>query len=105
MYKFEWDEGNRNKSVLKHGIENDEAESIFYDPKYIHYSDEFHSIFSEERFILIGRSKLNRILFCSFTFREEKIRIISTRKANAKNRRIYENQKERNFLRQRNPGK
>ncbi|MCO5232842.1 MAG: BrnT family toxin [Chitinophagales bacterium] len=29
--KFEWDDGNKHKSVNKHGVSNAEAESVFYD--------------------------------------------------------------------------
>ncbi len=87
--KFEWDEGNKNKSVNKHGIANNEAESVFYDKKRIINLDLKHSK-AEKRYTVIGNSFLNRILFVVFTFRNGKIRIISSRLANKKNRREYD---------------
>ncbi len=86
--KFEWDKGNEHKSVLKHGISNDEAESVFYDSNLVIYSDIKHSIV-EKRYICVGKSFLDRILISVFTMRGSKIRIISTRVANKKFRNEY----------------
>lgn len=86
--KFQWDEGNRHKSITKHAITVPEAESIFGDPdKKIFYN---HKHSSEElRYICIGKSSLERVLYCSFILRKSLIRIISIRKANAKEKEKY----------------
>ncbi|MBK9329062.1 MAG: BrnT family toxin [Sphingobacteriales bacterium] len=86
--KFQWDIGNKFKSVIKHGITNIEAESMFYDENLVIFSDEKHSN-TEIRYICIGKSIFDRILFSSFTFRNSKIRVIGTRPANKKNKANY----------------
>ena len=88
MYLFEWDTGNMLKSVTKHNISNIEAESCFNDKVAITLADETHSG-EEERFLLYGKSISGVIIVNCFTVREGKIRIISSRKANKKERKIY----------------
>lgn len=44
----------------------------------------------EERFILIGKTKKERVLFVVFTKRETRIRIISARDLNRKEGILYE---------------
>ena len=87
---FEWDSGNMLKSVTKHSIYNDEAESCFNDKKALTLADHKHSEV-EERFLLYGKSKFGNIIVSSFTIRDGKIRIISSRKANRKEHQLYEN--------------
>ena len=88
-FEFEWDEANKHKSLLKHGITNQEAETAFADPQKIILYDEKHSDM-EDRYICIGKSDLGNILYTAFTFRSGKVRIISTRPANKKNIANYE---------------
>ena len=87
---FQWDAGNKYKSLLKHGITNLEAESIFYDDNKIIYFDTTHSN-TENRYICIGKSIFGRVLFSYFTVRNTKIRVIGTRPANKKNKTEYDN--------------
>jgi len=86
---FEWDIGNLNKNLLKHGVSNFETEEVFFDADKKILKDILHSK-GEERFILIGKTKLNRILFIVFTIRDEKLRIISARDINKKEVFLYE---------------
>lgn len=86
---FEWDKGNIDKSFEKHGITPNQSEEIFLDENLKVIKDIRHSQ-DEKRFIAIGRTFENKILFVIFTFRDKKIRIISARKANKKERRKYE---------------
>ncbi|MEW5806583.1 MAG: BrnT family toxin [Acidobacteriota bacterium] len=79
---FEW---NDKKNVLnrkKHGISFEEAQTVFADEQalLIHDPDHLHE---EDRFILLGLSSKLRILIVSHCYRkkDEKIRIISARKA------------------------
>ncbi len=44
----------------------------------------------EQRFVAIGSDALGRILVVVFTWREERVRIISARKADKQERQIYE---------------
>jgi uncharacterized DUF497 family protein len=86
---FEWDEGNREKNWQKHQVTTEEAEEAFLDKKNVVLSDIRHSE-NEERYVLIGKTKQGRMLFTVFTFRGERIRIISARDANRKEAINYE---------------
>ena len=86
---FEWDQGNIDKSYQKHGITIREAEEAFLDKHAFLQEDIQHSE-KEERFIAISKTTKNKMLFSIFTIRNKKIRIILTRPANKKERRLYE---------------
>jgi len=90
---FEWDEGNILKSYSKHDITIKEAESIFIDTYLSVAEDTKHSI-NEKRYAAVGTSINARILFVVYTIRKRRIRIISARPANRKERRHYEEIKE-----------
>lgn len=83
------DQGNLFKSETKHGIEKEEGESVFSDLDRTTYYNVKHSI-DEDRYICIGKSNQTRILFCYFTLRNGKIRIIGARIANKRERNEYE---------------
>lgn len=87
--EFEWDEGNIDKSFIKHGITPKESEELFLDENVLFIEDIKHSQ-NEKRFIAIGQTSQGKILFAVFTIRNIKIRIISVRYANIKERREYE---------------
>lgn len=85
---FEWDKGNIEKSFYKHGISQKESEELFLDENVLLIEDIEHSQ-NEDRFIAIGKTTQEHILFAAFTKRGKKIRIISVRTANHKERRQY----------------
>ena len=86
---FEWDKGNIDKSYKKHEISIREAEEAFLDKQVFLQEDIKHSE-KEERFIAISKTSSNKMLFSIFTIRDRKIRIISTRVANRRERGLYE---------------
>ena len=86
---FEWDKGNIDKNYKKHGITPNETEEVFLDEDILMLEDTRHSK-KEERFETIGKIIKGSILFLAFTVRRDKIRIISARTANKKERRRYE---------------
>lgn len=88
MFKFDWDEGNRQKSVVKHGITNQEAESIFGDSGRVVRLSKRGSR-TEIRYLCFGRSSQSRILTAYFLVRNGKIRIIGTRVARQEERTYY----------------
>ena len=90
MSGFDWDQWNIQKNEIKHGVSRLEAESSFFDLSHLVFGDWAHSVLSERRFILIGKSMEGRILFIGFTLRHGKIRIITARPASRKERSIYE---------------
>jgi uncharacterized protein len=87
----DWDSGNERKNLEKHGVTQLEAEQAFTDPNMLIVPDAKHSS-SEQRYHALGRSREGRVLLLSFTLRGEgrKIRVISARFANRKERAIYE---------------
>jgi uncharacterized protein len=85
---FEWDEEKAVANYLKHGIQFDEACSAFQDPLSLTILDPLHSD-DEMRYILIGVSIALRLLVVVHTDRGDKVRIISARKANAKEARYH----------------
>jgi uncharacterized DUF497 family protein len=86
---FEWNRRKARDNVVKHGVTFDEATTVFEDWLSITIVDPLHSD-EEERFVLIGHSHRNRLLVVVHTERGDRIRIISARRATAKERRSYE---------------
>ena len=87
-FEFQWDSGNIDKNK-KHGVEDKDAEEVFFDKKRFIFKDKLHSQ-KEERFRIIGKTKHGKLLFVAFTIRGRKIRIISARNINKKEVYLYE---------------
>lgn len=85
---FEWDHGNIGKN-MKHRVEDFESEEAFFDERKVLLRDSLHSE-GEARFILLGKTKRERLLFVVFTKRGKRIRIISARNVNRRERPLYE---------------
>lgn len=85
---FEWDKGNQAKSFVKHRITNPEAEEVFLNFNII-LEDLQHSS-KEQRFIILGKCDNGKMIFSCFTVRANKVRIISSRLSNQKERKLYE---------------
>ncbi len=89
--EFEWDPRKAAANFKKHGVSFDEASLAFFDPNAVELFAELDSD-NEIRFQLIGISSI-RLLFVAYTLRHEKIRIITARKANARQVKYYNEQK------------
>jgi uncharacterized protein len=87
--EFEWDPAKAELNLKEHGISFDEATTVFRDTLSITISDPDHSD-SEDRFIDIGMSHRTQLLVVSYTERQDKIRIISARRATRAERKNYE---------------
>ncbi len=85
---FDWDKGNVTKSLEKHGITQPEAEEVFLN-FHVGFPDQRHGG-TEKRFGLYGRTDQGKILFIAFTIRNRRVRIISARPADQKERTMYE---------------
>ena len=85
---FDWDEENREKNA-KHRVEWKEIEEVFFNSRLLVLEDTKHSI-DEPRFIGYGSTSKGRILTVIFTVRENKIRPISARDSNKKEKIRYE---------------
>ncbi len=86
---FDWDEGNRGKNWIKHKVDYRESEEIFFNKPLFIDEDVKHSS-KEKRFEVLGQTNKGRRLFVTFTIRNNKIRIISARDQDNKERRKYE---------------
>lgn len=91
---FEWDSNKDVSNQKKHGISFDEAKTVFTDQFARLISDPDHSE-EEDRFILLGTSINSKLLVVCHCIRtNESIRIISARKADRQERKIYEGHKD-----------
>jgi len=84
--EIEWDSKKAISNLKKHGIDFADAVSVLDDERAITIPDDQPN---EERFITIGVDFFSRILVVVYTRREARIRIISARKATAKEIKQY----------------
>jgi hypothetical protein len=84
---FEWDEKKCKSNLAKHGIDFRDAE-CFFNAEPICFED-CRQDYNEKRFIAFGKIE-ERLIITVNTLRRDNIRIISMRKANARERRLYE---------------
>ncbi|MDP2956181.1 MAG: BrnT family toxin [Longimicrobiales bacterium] len=85
---FDWDGGNAPKILARHGVSQGECEQVFFGEPLLVAADSLHSG-AEERWAAWGRSADGRALAVVFTLRGERIRPISARDMNRKERRLY----------------
>lgn len=86
---FDWDKGNTNKNLHRHNVSDKEAEEVFSNEPMRIFEDIKHSQL-EQRFVAYGVTNSNRKLTVVFTLRKQKIRVISARDQNKKERIEYE---------------
>lgn len=87
--QFEWDKGNSEKSLKKHGITIKEAEEMFLNEPLFVVEDAKHSL-REAQYMAWGQTNSFRCLTAIYTVRNERIRIISVRSMSRKERKTYE---------------
>ena len=85
---FEWDEWNIDKNWVAHEVTPQEAEQVFFNTPLIVADDQKHSR-TEKRYFVLGQTDEDRCLFIAFTLREGRIRVISARDMNRKERKVY----------------
>lgn len=85
---FDWDEGNVEKNWKKHKVYFKEAEEVFFNTPLTIFLDQKHS-FLENRFQALGVTNKRRYLSVIFTIRDKRLRIISARSQDKKERRRY----------------
>jgi hypothetical protein len=86
--RFEWDTAKAASNLRKHRVRFSEAAVALQDDGAMTIDDPDSE--SEERFISVGTDDRGRVLVTIFTYREDAIRIISSRRASKKERKIYE---------------
>ncbi|MBI3814586.1 MAG: BrnT family toxin [Nitrospinae bacterium] len=91
--KFDWDDGNINKNLFRHGVHDWEIEDTFLDPH--RFSLGKNNIHGEARHILLGRSEVSgKYLRIIYTIRasalgEKLIRPISAYEMSSTDRKLY----------------
>lgn len=88
---FEWDDCKAAANLLKHRVSFLEAATVFDDPYVIVERDLAHSA-EESRESAIGFSRKERVLLVVYVEPDERIRLISARRATSEERRKYESQ-------------
>lgn len=89
MRVFEWDDAKARTNMRKHGVSFPEAQTVFDDPLARITEDPDHSA-DEERELIIGYSLAGRLLISSFVQRGDRIRIITARTTDARERKRHE---------------
>ncbi|MGH7813104.1 MAG: BrnT family toxin [Candidatus Binataceae bacterium] len=88
--EFEWNPGKAEANLRKHGVEFLDAVIVFGDDRAITLVDEHPN---EDRFVTFGIDAYGRVLAVAYAIRGNAVRIISARKAAARERAQYEDQR------------
>jgi len=78
--EFEWHDAKADANWQAHGVSFELAKTVFKDPFAIELLDDRED-YGEERFVIIGMAEGDVLLFVAYAEREERIRIISARRA------------------------
>jgi hypothetical protein len=84
---FEWDEAKNRSNIAKHGLGFERAKTIFEGFCLIREDDREH--YGERRDVAIGLLEGVAVIVVVYTEREERIRLISARPANRRERKLY----------------
>ncbi len=88
--QFQWDDNKNHINIQKHGIDFLQASTVFKDRNALVMEDARHD-YGEDRYQIIGATDPLGIVFVVFTERDgDIIRIISARKANKREKRLYQ---------------
>lgn len=78
--RFEWHDAKAKANLQTHGISFELATTVFEDVFAIERLDDRED-YGEKRFVIVGMAKSHILLFVAFTERNDRIRIISARRA------------------------
>lgn len=86
---FDWDEGNRSKNWVSDRVMGSECETVFFNQPLVIMDDVKHSA-AETRYYAFGKTDLGRTLLIVFCVRKNRIRVISAKDMDKKEKRFYE---------------
>ena len=86
--RIEWDPRKAVANRRKHGVRFSDAEAVLFDPVALTRDDP--DAIGEARFVSVGVDVAGRVLVLVYTYREDRVRIVSARKATRKERAQYE---------------
>ena len=84
---FEWDGEKAETNRRKHGVDFADAASVLEDPSALTLEDEREV---EERLVTMGMDSLGRVLVVVYTWRGDRVRMVSSRRATRSERKQYE---------------
>jgi uncharacterized protein len=87
---FEWDDAKAAANAVRHAVTFEAARSAFSDPLAVAREDPRQD-YGEDRYTLLGMAN-DQLLHVAYTLRRERIRIISARLAEPRERRRYHEQ-------------
>jgi uncharacterized DUF497 family protein len=86
---FTWTEEKNQLNKIKHGFFLSEIVDVFDDPHLIEWYDREHSSIEEDRFICIGKLHDTVMFFVVFTEQGEDVHLITARKVEPIEERLY----------------
>jgi uncharacterized DUF497 family protein len=85
---FEWDAHKARANFRKHGVDFAGAVAVFEDEQGVTIRDDVSAV-DEQRYVSVGRDVRGRVLVVAYTWRGNRIRIFSARRATVTERRRY----------------
>jgi hypothetical protein len=89
--RFEWNAEKAPENLKNRGVSLEEAVTVFYDPLAATFRDPDHSV-GEGRFLTVGYSSRGRFLVVGHSERRGARRLISARRATARERKRHEDE-------------
>jgi uncharacterized DUF497 family protein len=83
---FEWDPAKAKSNQEEHGVDFADAVQVFDNP---YLSQEHTDAMGDQVFVALGMDNLGRLLVVVYTYRKDKIRLISARKATKREGKEY----------------
>jgi uncharacterized DUF497 family protein len=85
--EFEWDVAKALANSANHGVAFEVAREVFGDPYTVYWVDDRFD-YDETRYSAIGSAQ-GRVLYVAYTMTDERVRIISARRAEPREQRRY----------------
>jgi uncharacterized DUF497 family protein len=85
---FEWDESKRRRNLARHGVDFFDVFTVFDARQRVEFED-IRKDYGERRYVILCLLE-DRLFHVTYTVRGSRRRIISARKANRREHRIYD---------------
>lgn len=84
---YEWDTAKAEQNLRKHGVDFADSVTVLEDEQALTFEDKDAE---EQRFVSVGSDALGRVLVVVYTWRSDRVRVISAREATRREREQYE---------------
>jgi uncharacterized DUF497 family protein len=85
---YEWDPHKASANRRRHGVDFADAVAVLEDERAVTIRDELTAV-DEQRWLTVGQDARRRVLVVAYTWRGDRIRIFSARRATTSERRKY----------------